>query len=168
MQIKKNTVVSLSYILKNDNKNGDIIEVANESEPLVFLYGAGNMLPRFEEHLDKLATGDSFEFRLSSAEAYGELIPDAIVDLDKQIFTFEGKLDEELISIGNMIPMRDGEGNMLQGRVVSVDTNSVKMDFNHPMAGRNLHFAGKIIEVREASADEISHGHVHGHGGHHH
>lgn len=168
MQIKNHSVVSLSYTLKNDNAQGEVIEIAKETEPLVFLYGAGSMLPKFEENLSELSSGDTFEFTLHSADAYGEYAPQAVIDLGKDIFLFEGKLDEELISIGNMIPMRDSDGNVLHGKVVDVTEDAVKMDFNHPMAGRNLHFSGSILEVREATADEISHGHVHGAGGHHH
>ena len=81
MQIKKDTVVSLSYILKQDDANGTIIEIAKESEPLVFLYGAGQMIPRFEENLNDLKTGDNFEFTLLSEDAYGEFEQDAIIDL---------------------------------------------------------------------------------------
>lgn len=168
MQIEKNTVVSLSYTLKADNAEGEVIEVARETDPLVFLYGAGSMLPRFEEHLANLKSGDPFEFRLESADAYGDQDPNAIIDLDIEIFKIDGKTDEEMLTIGNIIPMRDSEGHMLQGRVLAVTPQAVTMDFNHPMAGQNLHFTGSILEVRQATAEEISHGHVHGHGGHHH
>ena len=168
MQIKNNSVVSLSYILKQDDANGAVIEVAKDSEPLVFLYGAGNMIPKFEENLGALKTGDSFEFTLTSADAYGEFESDAIIDLDKEIFSVDGQIDEEMLAIGSIIPMRDNQGHMLQGKVVEVTADAVRMDFNHPMAGKNLHFTGVILEVREATADELSHGHVHGDGGHHH
>jgi FKBP-type peptidyl-prolyl cis-trans isomerase SlyD len=168
MQISKNTVVSLTYTLKQDNAEGDIIEVTRDTDPLVFIYGAGTMIPKFEENLHMLNPGDSFDFTLQSAEAYGEYEVDAMLDLDIKIFEHEGKIDSELLTIGNLIPMRDNQGNVLQGKVVSVNTDSVKMDFNHPMAGKNLHFTGKILKVREATADELSHGHVHGDGGHHH
>jgi FKBP-type peptidyl-prolyl cis-trans isomerase SlyD len=168
MQIKKNTVVSLSYILKQDDANGAVIEIAKDTEPLVFLYGAGQMIPKFEEYLDELKSGDNFEFTLASADAYGEMEEDAIISLDKQIFSIDGVIDEEMLAIGNLIPMRDNEGHMLQGKVVSITGDSVKMDFNHPMAGKTLHFTGQIIDVREASEEELSHGHVHGDGGHQH
>jgi FKBP-type peptidyl-prolyl cis-trans isomerase SlyD len=168
MQITKNTVVSLSYVLKRDNANGEIIEETKAGDPLVFLYGNGQMLPKFEDHLSTLKTGDVFEFTLSSADAYGEMDQDAIIDLEKSIFMIDGKTDDELLTIGNVIPMRDDQGHMLQGTVVSVSDESVRMDFNHPMAGNILHFTGKVIDVREASAEELSHGHVHGAGGHHH
>lgn len=168
MQITKNTVVSLSYLLKRDNANGEIIEETRAGDPLVFLYGNGQMLPKFEDHLSTLNTGDAFEFTLASADAYGEMDQDAIIDLEKSIFMIDGKTDDELLTIGNVIPMRDDQGHMLQGTVVSVSDDSVRMDFNHPMAGNTLHFTGKVIDVREASAEELSHGHVHGAGGHHH
>jgi len=168
MQITKNKVVSLSYILKRDNAQGEIIEETRAGDPLVFLYGIGQMLPKFEEHLSTLKTGDDFEFTLSSDEAYGEMDQDAIIDLDKSIFMVDGKIDDEMLAIGNVIPMRDDQGHMLQGIVVNVTNDSVRMDFNHPMAGNTLHFTGNVIEVREATAEEISHGHAHGAGGHHH
>jgi len=168
MQITKNTVVSLSYILKRDDANGEIIEETRAGDPLVFLYGNGQMLPKFEEYLNALKAGDAFEFTLASDDAYGEMDQDAIIDLDKSIFEVDGKIDDEMLAIGNVIPMRDDQGNMLQGIVVSVSKDMVRMDFNHPMAGNVLHFAGKVIEVREASAEELSHGHAHGAGGHHH
>ena len=168
MQITKNTVVSLSYILKRNDANGEIIEETRAGDPLVFLYGNGQMLPKFEEHLSTLKTGDDFEFTLASDDAYGEMDQDAIIDLDKSIFMIDGKTDDELLSVGNVIPMRDDQGNMMQGTVVSVGDDLVRMDFNHPMAGNVLHFKGNVIEVREATAEELSHGHAHGAGGHHH
>lgn len=167
-QIKNQTVVSLSYILKQDNAEGAVIEIAKETEPLVFIYGIGQMIPKFEENLNTLSMGDSFEFTLLSADAYGEFEADAIIDLEKSIFMIDGELDHEMLTVGNLIPMRDNHGNMLQGKVVNVSDEVVKMDFNHPMAGKNLHFSGKILNVREASADELNHGHVHGEGGHQH
>jgi FKBP-type peptidyl-prolyl cis-trans isomerase SlyD len=126
------------------------------------------MLPKFEEHLSTLKAGDAFEFTLSSDDAYGELDQDAVIDLDKSIFLVEGKTDDDMLAIGNVIPMRDEQGHMLQGTVVSVSKDSVRMDFNHPMAGNVLHFTGKVIEVRTATDEEVSHGHAHGAGGHHH
>jgi FKBP-type peptidyl-prolyl cis-trans isomerase SlyD len=168
MQITKNTIVSLSYVLKRDDAKGEIIEETRAGDPLVFLYGNGQMLPKFEEHLSTLKTGDDFEFTLASDDAYGEMDQDAIIDLDKSIFMIDGKTDDELLAIGNVIPMRDDQGHMLQGTVVSVGDDLVRMDFNHPMAGNVLHFKGNVIDVREATAEELSHGHAHGAGGHHH
>jgi len=168
MQISKNKVVSLSYILKQNDVEGELIEQTKDNDPLVFLYGVGQMLPKFEENLANLQVGDTFSFGIKSVDAYGEFDQDAIIDLDKSIFMIDGKIDNDLLKIGNVIPMRDDQGHMLQGVVESVSNDTVRMDFNHPMAGKNLHFTGKIIEVRDASAEEFSHGHAHGDGCHHH
>lgn len=168
MGIKKNKVVALTYELKYDNASGDTIEVADNRDPLVFLFGTGGMLPKFEENLSSLKAGDHFEFVLSKDEAYGEFTEEAIVELSKDIFRNEGEIDEEMLKPGSFIPMQDQDGHPLQGKVLSVDGDNVKMDFNHPMAGKNLHFTGEIVEIRDASPEELSHGHVHGHGGHQH
>lgn len=168
MQISKDKVVSLSYTLKEDHAGGNTIEVTKDSEPLVFIYGIGSMIPKFEENLNALKSGDTFEFMLKSEDAYGAFEEDAIIHLDKNIFKMDGVINEELLAIGNIIPMKDNQGHILQGKVMSVTDTAVQMDFNHPMAGKNLHFTGKILDVREATADELSHGHVHGEGGHHH
>lgn len=168
MKIEKNKVVALTYELKYDNASGDTIEVADNRDPLVFLFGTGGMLPKFEENLSSLKSGDHFEFVLSKDDAYGDFTEEAIVDLSKDIFRIEGEIDEEMLKPGSFIPMQDQDGHPLQGKVISLDENTVKLDFNHPMAGKNLHFTGEIVEVRDASDEELSHGHVHGHGGHHH
>lgn len=75
-------------------------------------------------------------------------------------------MDTEIIKVGNLVPMVDGEGNHLQGKVEQITDKFVKMDFNHPLAGKDLHFVGTVGTIREATSDEISHGHVHGPGGH--
>ncbi len=168
MQIEKNKVVSLTYELKYDSALGETIEVADKRDPLIFLFGNGGMLPRFEENLSKMKSGDHFEFLLSKDDAYGDFTDEAIVELSKDIFLIEGEIDNEMLKPGSFIPMQDQDGHPLQGKVLSVDENNVKMDFNHPMAGKNLHFTGEIVEVRDASDEELSHGHVHGHGGHQH
>ncbi|MBW6492104.1 MAG: FKBP-type peptidyl-prolyl cis-trans isomerase [Lentimicrobium sp.] len=168
MTITNNKVVSLSYELKLDNSQGETVEITDADSPLVFLYGAGNMLPKFEQNLKNLKIDDNFEFTLVAEDAYGPIINEAIIDLPIDIFMVEDKIDPEMLRIGNVIPMQDNEGNPLEGLVIGVDENSVKMDFNHPMAGKNLHFAGKILDLRDATSEEITHGHVHGAHGHQH
>lgn len=93
---------------------------------------------------------------------------EAIIDLEKSIFEVNGVIDQKLLEIGNTITMQDQHGNPLDGIVVEVGSDTVKMDFNHPLAGESLHFSGEILEVRDATAEEIAHGHVHGPHGHHH
>ena len=168
MTISKNKVVSLTYELKLDDNKGQVIDKADKDQPLVFLYGAGNLLPKFESNIESLDVNDTFEFTLNSDDAYGQTNNEAVIDLPIDIFKVEGKIDEEMLQVGNVIPMQDNNGNPLEGLVVEIGDNEVKMDFNHPLAGKTLHFTGKVIDVRHASEEEISHGHVHGAHGHQH
>jgi len=168
MKVGKNKVVGMTYILSKDDVNGELVQEVTKDKPFVVLFGVGALLPKFEENLDGLAVGDTFNFALSSEEGYGEKTPEAIVDLDKKIFEIEGKIDEEFLKVGANIPMQNENGQPLTGLVLEIAENSVKMDFNHPLAGQGLYFTGEVVEVREASAEEMEHGHVHGDGGHHH
>ena len=168
MDIRKNTVVSLTYELREDNAEGEIVEVVDTEEPFVFLYGAGNLLPEFERQLEGLNPGDSFNFGITSDNAYGSFDEDAVVNLPINAFMVDGTLDTEMLQPGNTLPMRDQDGHTIMGTIVELGDDFVTMDFNHPMAGVDLHFSGTIVAVREASDEEVQHGHVHGEGGIHH
>ena len=160
MKIEKNKVVSLTYTLRKDNTEGEILEVCQESKPLEFVYDSGMMLPHFERNILGLEAGSSFQFKLSPDEAYGEVNKDAIVDVSKDIFIIDGVLRDDLLQIGNTVPMRDNQGHPLNGKITKVDDaeNTVIIDFNHPLAGQSLHFTGKIESMREATEDEIAYG----------
>lgn len=162
MIAEKDSVVSIVYELREGSKEGEIVESLNSSNPLTFMFGTGGLLPKFEENLNGLSTGDSFEFLLRSEDAYGPIVENAIVQVPKSVFEVDGKIDETLMQIGNMVPMMDAEGRRLNGRVVAVEGDAVRMDFNHPMAGNDLHFKGQVTEIRNATEEELSHGHVHG------
>lgn len=162
MEITDKKVVSLTYVLRQDSAEGAIVEQVDNSNPLTFLFGSGNLLPKFEENLSGLKIGDGFEFGLSSEDAYGPVVDNAIVDVPKNIFEVEGKIDENILKVGNMVPMMDNEGRRLNGKILEISDVVVKMDFNHPMAGENLHFKGEVTEIREATEEELAHGHVHG------
>jgi FKBP-type peptidyl-prolyl cis-trans isomerase SlyD len=165
MKIEKQRVVSLTYDLyvKQEDGTEALVESATEEQPLTFLYGAGQMLPKFEEHLSTLATGEAYEFLLSAEDAYGQYDDEAVASLPKEMFK-----GTEIPEIGSVLPLQDNNGNHFQGQVVSVAEDAVIVDLNHPMAGQELHFKGKIINVRPASPEELSHGHAHGPDGHHH
>jgi FKBP-type peptidyl-prolyl cis-trans isomerase SlyD len=158
MNVDKNKVISLSYELK---VNGDTVETVGNDSPLTFLYGVGNLLPKFEENLDGLTINDGFDFDLISTEAYGPVQDEAIVDVPLKAFEVEGEIDSDLLKEGNQVPMLDQSGNRMNGKIVKFDKELVTMDFNHPLAGSDLHFNGKVVEIREATEDEIHHGHVH-------
>lgn len=165
--ISENKVVRLTYELR-ENGNTEIIEKTDAEQPFTFLYGVGGLLPEFEENLSGLKKGDSFDFAILTDNAYGPIDPNAVAEIPKEAFMVDGKLQEDMLQVGSVLPMRDNEGNFLQGTIVDLKDDAVIMDFNHPLAGKDLHFKGVIVEVREATADELSHGHVHGDGGHHH
>lgn len=161
MIIEKNKVVSLVYELRTDGSQGEVIETLNDQNPLTFLFGSGSLLPKFEENISGLKVGDAFDFELKSMEAYGAVAQEAIVDIPKHIFMVDGQFDENMVKVGNAIPMMDNQGNRLNGVVVEVESETVKMDFNHPLAGDDLFFKGKIVDVREATEEELTHGHIH-------
>jgi FKBP-type peptidyl-prolyl cis-trans isomerase SlyD len=158
MKIDKNKVVSLHYKLQENNAEGDMVESTFGSDPLVFLYGVGAMIPKFEQELADKQEGDDFAFGIKSEEAYGEYNPEAIAPVPKQAFVVDGEVNEELLQIGRVIPMRDQEGNQLLGTVMEVGDEQVKMNFNHPMAGVDLYFSGRIENVREATKEEVEQG----------
>ncbi len=168
MEIGNNKVVSLTYELRENNAEGDLIQKVEKDEPFVYLFGVGSLLPEFENNLAGLKVGNSFNFTLSPENAYGGFDETAIIDLPKNIFEIDGVIEEGLLMVGNQITMQDNQGNPIDGIVMEVADNEVKMDFNHPLAGLELHFSGEILEVREATEEEIHHGHAHGAHGHHH
>ncbi|HZH72978.1 MAG TPA: FKBP-type peptidyl-prolyl cis-trans isomerase, partial [Mariniphaga sp.] len=139
--ISKNLMVTLRYDLHLEDENGQLIEKTTDEQPLQFLFGAGEMLPKFESQLEGLQEGEDFTIRLAKDEAYGDVNEDAIVDLPKHVFVVDGKIDEELIAVGNVVPMMSSNGQRLNGQVLNIDDDTVKMDFNHPLAGEDLFFA---------------------------
>jgi FKBP-type peptidyl-prolyl cis-trans isomerase SlyD len=168
MQISANKVVTLKYTLSN-HSTGEQIEETNETNPVVFLHGVGSLIPEFEENLVDKTVGDTFDFHIIAANAYGDHDPQHIAMIPTNIFhDEEGKFDDQMFHVGALVPMSDNDGNQLRGKIVEVDEENVKMDFNHPLAGTDLHFAGEVLEVREASEEEIAHGHAHGPNGHEH
>lgn len=163
MQIANNKVVTVTYNLQSNlpSQEKQHVETADEKNPLQFLFGAGMMIPGFERGLEGKNLGDSFSFSIEPEEAYGTSDETAIINLPIDIFKVEGAIDFNILKTGNILPMSDNQGNVLNGRVVKFDDQVVTMDFNHPLAGHHLHFSGTIIGVREASQEEIEHGHVH-------
>ncbi|NCD69898.1 FKBP-type peptidyl-prolyl cis-trans isomerase [Mucilaginibacter agri] len=164
MKIEPQHVVSLTYNLYVDQDGTEnLVEKTTEEQPLTFLFGAGQMLPRFEENLSTLSTGDAFDFRLPAGDAYGEYDDEAVANLPKEMFA-----GQDMPEVGSILPLQDNQGNRFQGQVVSVVEDAVIVDLNHPMAGQELHFTGNILNVRPATPEELSHGHAHGPDGHHH
>ena len=162
MKIESQHVVSVTYDLYVDQDGTEnLVESATEEQPLTFLFGVGQMLPKFEENLSALSTGDTYDFKLSAEDAYGEYDDEAVANLPKEMFS-----GADMPEIGSILPLQDNNGNRFQGQVVSVAEDAVVVDLNHPMAGQELHFKGNILNVRPATQEELSHGHAHGADGH--
>ena len=148
MKIAPNTHVALTYQLLVD---GEIVDQATAERPLEFIYGAGFLLPAFEQNIENLEAGQAFEFRLDAENGYGEVMAEAVIELPKTAFMVDGKIEEGMLEVGSTIPMMDNQGHQMVGTVTQVGRESVTMDFNHPLAGKELNFSGKVEEVREAT-----------------
>jgi FKBP-type peptidyl-prolyl cis-trans isomerase SlyD len=168
MKVGKNKAVTMTYTLHLNDEQGEVIQKVDESKPFIQMFGVSALLPAFENNLTGLEEGDTFGFALAAEEGYGNPSDEAILKLEKKIFEVDGVVDPEMVAIGKMITMQDNNGNPIDGKVLAVEDDSVIMDFNHPLAGESLYFSGSILNIRDASEEELSHGHVHGAGGHHH
>lgn len=162
MEIKEKMVAVITYTLKDDS--GEVIQKATEETPFAFIHGVGQVLPAFDANLKGKRLGDAYEFNLLAGEAYGEYDPEQVQALDKAVFA---GAPDEMMRVGETIPMQY-DGHHVYGVITEINPETVTLDFNHPLAGKNLNFSGIVLEVREATAEEMAHGHVHGRGGHHH
>lgn len=154
MQISQNTVASIDYKLTDGD--GQVLDTSEGREPLTYLHGAGNLIPGLESALEGSAPGEEVSVTVDPSEGYGERDENLIQQVPKS--AFEGV---EQIEAGMRFQATDEQG---QGRVVTVtgvQDEEVTVDANHPLAGVPLNFDVNVVEVREASAEEIEHGHVH-------
>ena len=156
MKIEKNKVVSLTYELIVD---GALADKADENRPLEYIHGAHMLLPKFESEVEGKEPGESFEFTLTPEEGYGTFEPERLIEIPKEAFMIDGKVREDLLVIGKMIPMMNDSGQVLNGIVYEIKDDKVTMDFNHPMAGKVLNFTGKVVDVRDATEKELQKGH---------
>ncbi len=158
MKIEQNKVVEFSYELEVD---GQIVDKAPQERPIDYIHGTGSLIPALEAHIEGLEPGAKFEVTISPEDGYGEKDPSRIIDLPKSAFAIDGEVREDLLVPGNTIPMLNAMGGVIPGVVVEVSEDSVKMDLNHQMAGKTLHFTGEILTVREATEKELTEG-LHG------
>lgn len=160
MEIAKNTVVTLNYTLKNGD--GQVLDTSEGREPLVYLHGVGALIPGLENDLNGKAAGAKFNSVIAPGDAYGEKRDDLLRVVSKS--GFQG--DEEMVE-GMQVQLTTEHGPAI-ATIAKIEGEDVTLDLNHPLAGVTLHFDVEVVEVREATEDEISHGHVHGPGGHEH
>ena len=158
MKIGQNKVVEFCYELEVD---GQVVDHTTKERPLDYIHGTGSLLPKLEAHIEGMESGSRFDVTLAPADAYGEIDPSRIIDLPKAAFEVNGEVREDLLVPGNTIPMMNSMGGVIPGVVLEVSEDSVKMDLNHQMAGKTLHFTGEVLTVREATEKELTEG-LHG------
>lgn len=160
MQIGERTVASFNYTLTNDA--GEVIDSSSGREPLTYLHGAGNIVPGLEKEMLGHQAGDSFDVVVAPQEGYGMPNPMMVQVVPRD--AFQGV---ETLEVGMEFQAQTPQGPMSVA-IAKIVGDEVTVDGNHPLAGRTLHFAIEVIDVRDASLEELSHGHVHGAGGHQH
>ena len=156
MKVENKKVVSLTYELIVD---GVLADKADENRPLEYIHGTGMLLPKFESEVEGKEPGEEFAFTLTPEEGYGVFDETRLIDLPKEAFMIDGKVRDDLLVVGKMIPMMSDAGQVVNGIVYEVTEDKVTMDFNHPMAGKTLNFTGKVVEVRDATEKELQKGH---------
>ncbi len=146
--------VEVTYVLRENDAAGEELEVCPADDPFGFTVGQVEVLEAFEKALHGKQEGDAFEFSLAMEEAYGPEDEEAYVEVPKSAFLVDGELDESVFEVGEVVPMETEDGDELLGIVCDVLLNSVVVDFNHPFAGLNLHFSGKVELVADAAPED--------------
>lgn len=161
MLIAAQKVVTIDYTLTDDQ--GNVIDSSKGGEPLAYIHGLGNIIPGLENALEGKKAGDAMNVTVSPAEGYGERDDNLMQAVPRQMFETP---DE--IQVGMQFQTMTQDGNAMVVTVTEVTPETITVDANHPLAGQQLNFDVTIVEVREASEEELEHGHVHGAGGHQH
>lgn len=151
--VTDDVVVSIDYTLTVD---GQVVDTTEGDEPLSFLQGHQNIIPGLERELSGMKIGDSKQVVVSPAEAYGEIDPDNIIDVPRSEFPEEIPLEK-----GTELEVKNSDGEVLSATINEVNKDTVKLDFNHPLAGKELTFDVTVVDLRQATEEEISHGHAH-------
>lgn len=157
MENKTNKLIAAQYQLFTISENGErtLVEETTKEQPFVFITGFDAALDALEEHLENLKLGEKFDFELDKEKAFGEYEPSRVIELNKEMFIVDGQFDSKNIFKGAQIPLKNEDGNFFIGTVLEIGDAAVKVDLNHPLAGKKLNFKGYIIENREATKDEI-------------
>lgn len=162
LKVKDGVVVTLDYTLRLDD--GEVIDSSEDEGPLEYLHGYGQIIPGLEKALAGLGVGDRKTVVVPPNEAYGEVDMDAFEIVPRTMFPDDLELEE-----GLELSLRDVETDEpFDATIAEIRETEVMLDFNHPLAGETLHFEVHIPAIRQATAEELSHGHAHGTDGHHH
>lgn len=153
-QLDKYIAVTYQLYTITDGKE-EMVEEATADRPFQFISGFGITLEDFEKGVSGLSTGENFDLHIPCERAYGEYMQEHVLDLDKEMFTINGHFDHDNIYQDAIVPLQNEDGHRFMGRVLEITEDKVKMDMNHPLAGKALHFKGVIIENRDATNEEI-------------
>ncbi|MEH6710799.1 MAG: peptidylprolyl isomerase [Paraglaciecola polaris] len=153
-------VVSLNYTVKD--AEGELIDSSENAAPLVYLHGQKNIIPGLENALMGKAPGDEFKVTVGPEDGYGEYNEEILQVVPREAFKGVESIEK------GMVFSAEGQNGPVQLRVAGIEGDDITVDPNHPLAGKTLTFSGSVIEVREATEEELAHGHVHGEGGHQH
>ncbi len=159
--IGKNSVVSVNYTLTDDA--GKVLDSSDGSKPMMYLHGSGQIVPGLEKALVGKTEGDALKVRVDPAEAYGEVTPNGVKTIERA--AFEGV---DVVEVGMAFEAQAPDGSSQHIMVTKVEDDNVTIDINHPLAGVALNFDVKIVSVRDATKEELEHGHSHEGDGHSH
>lgn len=158
--IAKNKVVSLIYCLKDEQ--GEELDRADADKPMKYLHGGGSIVPGLENALDGLKVGEKKEVTVKPEEGYGEILSDLKMKVERKAFPADQK-----IAVGMQFMAELSDGKKHPFNIVEVEGDNIKIDGNHPLAGQTLHFSVEVMEIRDATSEELEHGHSHGEGSAH-
>ena len=151
--VQDNKVVTLDYTLKVD---GGVIDTSEGGEPIQFIQGQGQIISGLEKNLYGMQVGESKDVVVPPEEGYGEVDDSAFADVPRSEFPTNIPIEP-----GVALQLRDQKGEVLEAYIVEVYPDSVRLNFNHPLAGKELHFSVNVVNIRDATREEIVHGHVH-------
>ena len=152
-----NKYLTVAYELYTDNDKGihELVEKAPIEHPFQFISGLGIALDSFESKILALTEGEAFDFVLKVDEAYGPYEQDHVIELPKETFAINGRFDKDMVYPGAVLPLVNADGMRFQGLVLELKDNTVIIDLNHPLAGKDLHFKGQVVTMRDATNEEI-------------
>lgn len=152
-----NKYVTVAYELYTNNDKGihELVEKAPIEHPFQFISGLGIALDSFENKILALTEGEAFDFVLKVDEAYGPYEQDHVIELPKETFAINGRFDKDMVYPGAVLPLVNADGMRFQGLVLELKDNTVIIDLNHPLAGKDLHFKGQVVTMRDATNEEI-------------
>lgn len=159
LTVKNGQVVSMEYTLKVD---GEVADTSEGREPLAYLQGSGNIIPGLEREMAGMVVGESKDVVVTAVDGYGEKDDSAFVTVPSKDFTKEIPME-----VGTELQVTNQAGQPMYARIEQVEGESVRLNFNHPLAGKELHFSVKVVEIRDPTDEEKEHGHVHLPGEHH-